>query len=54
MAIMTQQLNDAVSLSTVVTIIKRHRNEQGFCRCCSQPWPCDVRIMSRLLLKEVV
>lgn len=53
MPVITQQLNDAVSLSTVVTIVKRHRNEAGFCRCDNQPWPCDVRIMSGLLLKEL-
>ena len=28
------------------TLVMRHRRGDGFCRCCGQPWPCDVRILS--------
>ena len=50
----TKELNDPISLSTVVTITKRHANAEGFCRCCLQPWPCDVRILGGILIREVV
>ena len=53
MTLMAKAFRDPVSLPTLVTIIKRHRNLEGFCRCCAQPWPCDVRIMSGILITEV-
>lgn len=28
------------------TMIARHRNDKGLCRCCGQPWPCDLRILA--------
>ena len=48
----TKEFNDMVSLPVVVTIIKRHQNVEGFCQCCGQAWPCDVRILEGLLIKE--
>ena len=50
----TKEFKDMVSLPVIVTIIRRHRNIEGFCQCCHQPWPCDVRILERLLIKEAV
>ena len=48
----TKEFNDVVSLPTIVTIIQRHQNVEGLCQCCSQPWPCDVRILEGILIKE--
>ncbi len=28
------------------TLIARHAESEGFCRCDGQPWPCDVRILA--------
>ena len=50
--ITTKQIKDAISLSTVMTITKRHRNEEGKCRDCGEAWPCDVRILEGLLIEE--
>lgn len=31
------------------SVIRRHRPSEGFCRCCSQPWPCDLaRVVLRI------
>jgi hypothetical protein len=48
----TKEFNDMVSLPTVVTIIQRHKEAEGFCVCDEQPWPCDVRILEGILIKE--
>ena len=47
-----KEFNDMVSLPTLVTIINRHQNVEGFCQCCSQAWPCDVRIIEGICLKQ--
>jgi hypothetical protein len=49
----TKEFRDPISLPTVVTIIQRHQNVEGFCQCCFQSWPCDVRILEGILIKEV-
>ena len=50
-----KEFRDPVSLPTVVTILSRHALAEGEnkCRSCGQPWPCDVRILSGLLIREV-
>jgi hypothetical protein len=25
-----------------LTMVRRHQNSEGFCCCCTMPWPCDV------------
>lgn len=52
MKLAAKAFNDMVSLPTVVTILNRHANDEGFCRCCAQAWPCDVRILEGILLRS--
>jgi len=43
-------------LSKLNRISKRHEDSVGLCKCCSQPWPCDVQRIIRVvneLLREV-
>lgn len=50
--ITTKAFNDLVSLPTVVTILNRHKYNEGFCECCGQPWPCDIRILEGILIRD--
>ncbi len=50
----TKEFRDPISLPTLVTIISRHQNCEGFCECCNQAWPCDVRIIEGICIREVV
>jgi hypothetical protein len=53
MALVTKAFNDMVSLPTVITLLNRHKNNEGFCEGCAQPWPCDVRILEGILIQEL-
>lgn len=35
----------------IARILARHVESEGFCKCCNQPWPCDLRVV-RELTKE--
>ena len=52
MTLVNKAFNDMVSLPTVVTILNRHANDEGSCQCCRQAWPCDVRILEGILIRE--
>ena len=51
---LTTTLKETVNVSSLVVLIKRHVNDEGFCICCDQPWPCDVRLIKGILLREVI
>ena len=55
MTLAAKAFNDMVSLPTVVTILNRHKLAQDVnrCQCCLQVWPCDVRILEGILIREV-
>jgi len=48
--VLTIELNQGVNVSSMVTLMNRHRNSEGFCRTCAEPWPCDVRIIEKMLI----
>ena len=50
---MTVEVNAWVNLPALVTIMRRHRFQEGFCVCDGQPWPCDVRLIQGSLIKEL-
>jgi hypothetical protein len=44
------RIDEGANVNTIETVVRRHQNRQGFCQCCDQPWPCDVRVISGLIL----
>jgi len=39
-----------VSETDLATMIRRHQqDEQNFCQCCFQPWPCDFTQLLRIM-----
>lgn len=50
---MIVDVQDWINLPAMVTIMKRHRFSEGFCSCCGQPWPCDVRLVQGLVVKDL-
>jgi len=45
-----EEFCDRIDRSHVFSaMIKRHRDGgEGFCTCCSQPWPCDLARLAAL------
>jgi len=32
-------------LERMSRVSRRHKNDEGMCRSCGQPWPCDVDLV---------
>lgn len=39
-------------MGAIKILAKRHGESEGFCRCCGEPWPCDVRLIDGILFED--
>lgn len=49
---MTFTYDRAVAVGRAKLIVERHVESETLCKCCDQPWPCDVRVIATLLLEK--
>lgn len=49
---LTREVNVSPDLAGIDVICRRHKMSDGFCRCCNEPWPCDVTVIGTMLFRE--
>ncbi len=49
---LTREVNVSPDLAGIDVICRRHKMSEGFCRCCNEPWPCDVTVIGTMLFRE--
>lgn len=40
------------TVGAMYMIVRRHKTDEGLCRCCGQPWPCDAQRLWNLMMQQ--